>query len=56
MQKWIEEQLIRDDERRKTLRELQDIVKKAKEKKNKTQVACMQARATKYEIRYLRLC
>lgn len=32
-EKWIEEQLIREDERRKTLRELQDIVKKAKKMK-----------------------
>ena len=32
-EKWIEEQPIRDDERRKTLRELQDTVKKAKKTK-----------------------
>ena len=32
-EKWIEEQLIREDERRKTLGELQDIFKKVKTKK-----------------------
>jgi flagellar biosynthesis GTPase FlhF len=33
-EKWLEEESIRLDERRKTLKELQDIIKKAKEAKN----------------------